>query len=245
MNTNQTKHRLGCIIAASASIAMVFGLLGLLVGTGQIYNSYDKLSSAYSDLSMTATSQYNRLVDLLRLSSPGEVPVEPTIIEVPSITLAVTEMLFGASVWLVGVGLLIISLRIYRSQVRDVEAEGKLRVERARKLGRAEGLREVVQGLVEDRDVLADVVGWLQDYRKGEATVEDAARVHGRILERLVKQAHLTPIGQLGQKVKFDPRTHATYDLLAPGATGEIIELGWKVSREVVKKPLVKEVEVQ
>ncbi len=223
----------------SVIFVLTVALVALLYGINRLNINYQNLTTAYGDLRAIAEDQYNYFVNLLSTSQANVIPPKPSTIDIPPNIFTPITQIAGLIMWFLAVASLIAILVITSNQRKGMETDFRRRVEKARELGHAEGLRDVVQGLVHDRDVLADVVDWLQKYQDGKATIDDAAKVHGQILERLVKQAKLSPVGQLGQSVQFDPRSHATLEELSPGESGEIVEVGWKVSQDLVKKPVV------
>jgi hypothetical protein len=117
--------------------------------------------------------------------------------------------------------------------LKQVEAQAKSN-------DRVATLKAVVQSMIADGDVLAEVCTWLDEYEHGQARIDDSARLHARTLDRFSRGTRLTRIGQVGSTARFDPLGHRTSDRLRPGEDVVLIEPGWRIGDDILKLPVVR-----
>lgn len=123
--------------------------------------------------------------------------------------------------------------RARRERLLDLAREEYMR-------GRKEGLRQAVETLDADASVIRNAAIWLHNYQLGRGDADTAAGVFQQFLARLESQFKVKSMGRIGDRVSFDIRHHRTHQAgLQPGDEVKIIEPGWRLNGEVIRKPLV------
>lgn len=259
MNKRASNGGWGVLVVQAIVLAGLI-MIGLLSTPAGIAGEYEKTYGEY----VTSVNSYNDLREQYSntlnacLSTPDQCKaiLEKEKSTIPTTDLVATEKAnipawrFYSGVVLIflfGITSLVISaMQISRSnkerreREKQFEVEKKRETQRALEDGRRETIRSLALELVSDKDVISELTVWLNEYRSGEAEIDQSAYLHNQILTRLVKQIHLNPITKIDEIVRFNPQQHRTFDLLQENDEAIVVEPGWRVGRDVIKPPLVR-----
>jgi hypothetical protein len=138
-----------------------------------------------------------------------------------------------------GLAIIVIMAYQYYLAVKGTSLQNRTDAQKQYEQGRRDRIVSLASDLVSDQDVLADLSIWLREYEIGKARLDKAAHVQQQLLDRLMRLIRLYPLMKVLQEVQYNPDEHITYDVLRPGETVIVIEPGWRVGSETIKKPVV------
>jgi hypothetical protein len=229
------------ILVVVIFLSILFSALSILSVTTLINNyqaTEENLEDARHDLEVVLEAcagcpLRGQLEALLEKLGSFAVPRTSSILPV------ITILLLGLMSIISNLGMFLIAKDKFKSQSEKHRYE----LVKAEERGRVEKLRSIAKGLVADKDVLSELTQWLHDYKEGSsaADIDASARIHSRMLARLVRQIRLRPINEIGDVVRFDPEFHTTYASLKMGEESVVKEFGWRVGDNTIKKPVVGE----
>jgi hypothetical protein len=107
-----------------------------------------------------------------------------------------------------------------------------------------EGVVQAVKALDQDPSVLRNITNWLYDYQAGVKDIEAAFDIFMQLITRF-SSINLLPVGEIGQRVMYDPQKHRNYYTHLLSGSPAVIELGWVLRKEnkenlVIRRPLVR-----
>jgi len=241
---SQVQEQLGglvTILVVVIFLSILFSALNILSITtfaNNYQSTIEELEDVRHDLEVVLEAcagcpLEGRLVELLDKLDSLDVPKQSPILPV------ITVLLLGLISPISGLAMFLVAKGKFKRQSENLRYE----IVKAQERGRVEKLRSIAKGLVADKDVLSELTRWLHDYNKGssEADIDASARIHSRMLARLVRQIRLRPIKEIGEVVRFDPEFYTTYASLKMGEEAVVKELGWRVGDNTIKKPVVGE----
>jgi hypothetical protein len=101
------------------------------------------------------------------------------------------------------------------------------------------GILKTTETLDLDPSVLRNIMSWMYDYGHNRRDVDAAFDLFTQLIVRF-SFLNFHPVGQIGEKVIFNPNKHRNTEAnIHPGDTGYIYETGWMLDNEVIRKPLV------
>ena len=219
-----------------------------------LFDQYDNLLAKYTNMA----ASYNLLYDDYIVFAQEHTMQTGETIEIPERLIFDTNLRpldesnrlpvwrdyvsFFALLLMGGTALLMLGIQRYRwSQAMGDLISGHRRdIQKALDQGRRETTYSIANELVKDKDVMTELAKWLLEYEDGVAKLDQSARIHSQVLTRIMKQIRLNPIGKLDELVSFDPVQHSNYENLKPNEPAYIQELGWRIGREMLKRPVVR-----
>jgi hypothetical protein len=231
------------IIGSTLFLLILFAILASLQITA-IVNHYQSTMQGVGELSYElylALETYDDCPTAQQLEDwRDKLESFPTALPRINLVLLKGALLLMGLVFIISSITVLLIAKIWYKRQSDTH---KRELTKARERGRVETLRSIARELVADKDVLSELTHWLRNYRQGksEADIDAAARIHSRVLERLVRQIRLRPIKQTGDVVQFDPEFYTTYASLKIGEKVIVREPGWRVGNYTIKKPVVGE----
>ena len=236
----------------------------LYEGYENVYQSREDVASAYQDLykeyafihqeylalyeehgdentgPMTLKSEHTSATVVTEMEPVYSIPEIPKIEEKTfsnstSLVLFVVVGLLGFS----GLVIVVILTYQFRSATKEMSLQCKLDMKKQYEQGKRDRLVSLASDLVSDQDIMADLSIWLREYETGKARLDKAAYVQQQLLDRLMRLIRLFPLLKVLQTVQYNPEEHIAYDSLQPSEIVTVIEPGWRVGSEIIKKPVV------
>ena len=111
------------------------------------------------------------------------------------------------------------------------------RFQKEREKGYVLGQRDSIKQIVLKSDVLDQIQSWLYVHGK-EKDGSQSVRMFSLLLKELQRLFGLHPVS-VGTLVKFDPAQQQAWEQIYPGEDAIVVESGWVLDSETIKKPVI------